>query len=363
MNTNIKSNVSWKKLTERIVSAKSEVVRMGIDQHARNVVVAIKVDASVPMRSVTMEAEQLVVMAHRLKESGVEVSCVYEAGPCGYVLYRQLVGSGVRCRVIAPQALGHGRQRKTDALDAQALVALLDSYERGNEKAFSVVNVPGEQEELERQQSRERETWRRERTSWEHRGRSLMLLHGYHVGGQWWGPRRWEKLKEELPEWMVASLEKMREVIGTLDAFEKQARAKLEQAAPKKLPKAIGALTWEILLREARGWKRFKNRRAVGSYTGLCPGIRQSGMMRHEGCIDRHGNPRIRAMLLEAVWRMARWQPCYKPVRALAEGIIKGSARKKLAVAAARKLAVDIWRLATGQTTPEKLGLLMTERT
>jgi hypothetical protein len=71
-------------------------------------------------------------------------------------------------------------------------------------------------------------------------------------------------------------------------------------------------------------------------------------------------NPCIRTLLLETVWRLARWQPDYKPVRALAEGIIRGAARKKLAVAAARKLAVDIWRLATGKTTPEKLGLLVT---
>jgi transposase len=339
---------------------------MGIDQHARNVVVALKLDASVSMRSQTMEAEQLVAMARRLREAGIGVSCVYEAGPCGYVLYRWLRGIGVKCEVIAPQALGPGRKRKTDGLDAQALVSLLDSYERGNKRAFSVVKVPGEEQELKRQQvrererERERETWRKERTRWEHRGRSLMLLHGYHVFGSWWAPRRWTRLKEELPEWMVVSLENMRKVIEQLDTLEKEARVKLEEAAPKKLPKAVGALTWVMLLREARDWTQFRNRRQVGSYTGLCPGIRQSGMTRHEGGIDRHGNPRIRALLLETVWRLARWQPDYKPVRALAEGIIRGAARKKLAVAAARKLAVDIWRLATGKTTPEKLGLLVT---
>jgi len=44
----------------------------------------------------------------------------------------------------------------------------------------------------------------------------------------------------------------------------------------------------------------------------------------------------------------------------LATGLVKGKrARKRLVVQAARRLAIDLWRLSTGQTTPEKLGLIM----
>jgi hypothetical protein len=35
-------------------------------------------------------------------------------------------------------------------------------------------------------------------------------------------------------------------------------------------------------------------------------------------------------------------------------------ARNKLVVALARGFGVDGWRICTGQTTPEKLGLVMT---
>ena len=63
--------------------------------------------------------------------------------------------------------------------------------------------------------------------------------------------------------------------------------------------------------------------------------------------------------MIELVWRLVRWQPDYPPVRALVAGVARGAARRKMAVAAARKLAVDLWRLATGQTTPEKLHLRM----
>jgi hypothetical protein len=130
-------------------------------------------------------------------------------------------------------------------------------------------------------------------------------------------------------------------------------------AAPPALPKAFGALTWVSLGLEICDWHRFTNRRQVSSYTGLCPGVRQSGGRRRDGAINRHGHPRVRALLIELVWRLARWQPDYPPVRALVAGIARGAQRRKLAVAAARRLAVDLWRLATGRTTPPKLNLIV----
>ena len=104
-------------------------------------------------------------------------------------------------------------------------------------------------------------------------------------------------------------------------------------------------------------WRSFKNRRQAASYTGLCPGVHQTGACRRDGSINRYGNPRVRALLIELVWRLARWQPDYPPVRRLVEGVARGAARRKCAVAAARRLAIDLWRLSTQQTTPEQLKL------
>lgn len=124
------------------------------------------------------------------------------------------------------------------------------------------------------------------------------------------------------------------------------------------MPKGIGALTWVILAREICNWARFKNRRQVASYTGLCPGIHSSDGKGREGSINRCGNRAVRTALVELVWRLVRWQPDYKPVKLLADKTaLSGRRRRKLAVAAARRLAIDLWRLATKQTTPEKLGL------
>ncbi len=65
-------------------------------------------------------------------------------------------------------------------------------------------------------------------------------------------------------------------------------------------------------------------------------------------------------MLVEMVWRTMRWQPDYhglkkwKPV--LGDPGRSAAARKKAIVAIARQLAVDLWRLFTGQTTAANSG-------
>ena len=67
-------------------------------------------------------------------------------------------------------------------------------------------------------------------------------------------------------------------------------------------------------------------------------------------------------MLVEMVWRMIRWQPHYKPLikwaPVLRDPSRSSAVRKKAIVAVARQLAVDLWRLFTGQTTAENLGLI-----
>lgn len=348
-----------KKLTERILACKCEVVKLGVDVHARDVVVCVQLDGAMPQRPQKMVAEQLVGLVTALVKAGRKVHVCQEAGPCGFGLHRRLLAAGAESLVVVPTALADGRQQKTDGLDATALTDKLDRYVRGNTTAFTTVTVPTPGQEQDRARGRLRDQLKRSRHEWEARGRSLLLAQGHPITGQWWRPSRWETLRTDLPEWLVVELEIMRTIITTLDTQEKARRAELAAAAPASLPKAIGALTWVMLAREICDWKRFKNRRQVASYTGLCPGGYQSGGTKRDGHINRHGNPRVRHLLIELVWRLVRWQPDYPPVRKLVEGLVKGAGRRKLAVAAARRLAVDLWRLATQQTTPEKLHLIM----
>jgi transposase len=221
------------------------------------------------------------------------------------------------------------------------------------------VRAPKLEEEQRRAQGRLRDQLKQSRQQWEARGRSLLLAQGHHITGGWWRAAAWQTLSPTLAAWLVEELEIMRKILLLLDAEEKARRAQLEADAPADLPKAVGALTWVLLGREICDWTRFKNRRQVASYTGLCPGVYQTGGTCRHGSINRHGNPRVRHLLIEMVWRLQRWQPDYPPVRHLVAGVVRGAARRKLAVAAARRLAIDLWRLATGQTTAEKLKLIV----
>lgn len=352
-------NTNVQKLLGRLLESKSETIKIGTDIHARDLAVSIQVDDARPLRPQMMRRQQLLTLVRGLVAAGRKVHVCYETGPCGYGLHFELQAAGAASYVIVAEVLGDGRKQKTDKLDAAALCDKLDRYLRGNTKAMTPVRVPSVEEQQRRSVCRLREQLKHSRHQWEARGRSLMLFHDHHVSGKWWSKSRWSKLEPTLPGWLIEQLTIIRAVILQLDEQETALRTKLEAEAPKPLPKAIGALTWVLLLREVCNWARFKNRRQVSSYTGLCPGVHQSGGRRRNGSINRYGNPRVRALLIELVWRLVRWQPDYPPVRALVAGIARGGARRKCAVAAARRLAVDLWRLATHQTTPEKLKLIV----
>lgn len=136
----------------------------------------------------------------------------------------------------------------------------------------------------------------------------------------------------------------------------------LQIAADPKQPRGLGLMTSVIIDREIGDWRRFSNRRQIASYSGLCPGEYSSGNTRLQSCVTKHGNPRLRAALVELAWRLVRFQPNYKPIvkwrQILAKGALAtGAARKKAIVAVARQLAVDLWRVRTGRCKPEVLGL------
>jgi transposase len=161
----------------------------------------------------------------------------------------------------------------------------------------------------------------------------------------------------------------MRELLGNsqpivLGLQEKIAALtlQLQSAAAPNQPRGLGKMTSVVIDREIGDWHRFNNRRQIASYTGLCPGEYSSGNTRLQSCVTKHGNPRLRAALVELAWRLVRFQPNYKPVvkwrQILTRGALAtGAARKKAIVAVARQLAVDLWRVRTGRCKPEALGL------
>jgi len=108
--------------------------------------------------------------------------------------------------------------------------------------------------------------------------------------------------------------------------------------------------------------RRFKSARQIGNYFGLCPSESTTGDRRRLGSITKHGNPRLRRVMIELAWRVVRFQPQYVALRRWGpvlreEQKSSPAARKKAIVAVARRLAVDLWRIAIGRKTVEELGL------
>jgi transposase len=115
------------------------------------------------------------------------------------------------------------------------------------------------------------------------------------------------------------------------------------------------------LEREVADWNRFDNRRQVASYTGMCPREDSSAQRRFQGAISKHGNPRVRTVLVEAAWRLVQYQPQYKPVAkwlpVLANPKTTRSKRKQIIVAIGRQFGVDWWRVRTRRCQAADLGL------
>ena len=230
-------------------------------------------------------------------------------------------------------------------------------------KKRSVIRIPTVDEEREGAITRQRQQLVRERQRLAAMGRSLLATHNIHVTGKWWKGKAWTAIKVQAPAWVIERLEVFIVILGPLEEQEvKLMRAIQEAAQEQKIPRGVGPLTFEILRREVGDWSRFHNRRQVSSYTGLCPREHSSGGKRRAGSVSKSGNPRVRAMLVEMVWRMIRWQPGYtallKWAPVLNSPTPNPAAKKKAVVAIARQLAVDLWRVFTGQVEAKKFGLV-----
>src|ERR1700747_1287081 len=295
-------------------------------------------------------------------KAGFELYSCYEAGASGYWLHRDLAELGVKNLVIAPKAMGQDKRQKTDRRDSSQLCDALDRYLRGNRTALSPVAVPTAEQEEKRALIRYHRQIMADRSRYEARGKGLLCAQGIEVQGKWWQPQAWKELKTHgrFQTWMQTQLQGWRSKLLSAEQEQQKLRKQIEALAPALLPKGVGAYSAVALEYELKGLARFKTARALSSYTGLCPGIHSSDGRGKEGSINRCGNAVVRWNLVEMVWRLLKWQPDYEPVRQLAAGLVRSKrAKKRLVVKAARQLAIDLWRLRTGQTTPQKLSLVM----
>ena len=127
--------------------------------------------------------------------------CVYEAGPTGFALARQLLALGATCLLVRPRRLDrHGRRRKTDPLDAQHLAEDLAAHHYGRKGLLRPVRLPSLAEELRRLPVRERETLSAARHQVLNSAKGRALALGHELPKEWWRPRVLPKLLPGVPD-------------------------------------------------------------------------------------------------------------------------------------------------------------------
>jgi transposase len=371
-NTVVKTNTHSTNLTTtptdpQVATPPYERILLGIDQHALDLRLVRQIDGAgpqPPQRVYCQPPNHIEDFFKKQLALAKQVFAVYEAGPCGFGLARQLLAWGVQVYVIRPMCLDPlGKGVATDKTDAAELVSRLDRYLAGNAKAFAVVRIPTPEQEQRRCISRQREQLRRERQRLEAMGRSLLLCQGHRVLGRWWHPDPWLELSGKLPSWLIDRLTIFRTVLETVDQQLTALTRSVVAQAPKARPLGLGSLTLASATNEVCDWHRFNNRKQVGSLTGLCGGVSSSGQTHVDLSITKHGNARLRYLLIELAWRMVRFQPQCKAVQKWKHVLLRAGVhsrkRKQAIVALARQLAVDLWRWQTGRVTPEQLGWIM----
>lgn len=350
--------------SKKQTDAKAEVLKLGIDIHKSKYVVVAQRDEEAPKPPQTFTPESFLAWIFKQVDLAGRIYCCYEAGCFGYCLHRKLEAKGITNYVVRPRNWDdYGSKVKTDARDARELCSHLDRFIAGNRKALTPVRVPSEEEERQRSLSRQRDILAKERKRIQNIGTSSGRYYGIELPANWWKPKIFEALRTEIPGFLQGILGPFQAVLEQIDLQLREATAREERTANRLLPIGLGALTASILDREFVDYSRFDNRQQVASYTGLCPGESSSGGKRQQGSINKHGNPRIRHMLIEAVWRMFHFQPEYKAIVKWKDRLrnepFGPAKKKKMAVAIARQFAIDWWRIQTGRTKPEDIGLKM----
>lgn len=365
MNNQKSSNNSEVRAEQVTNEFQYEAIFLGLDLDKKSIVTTRIIDWATPQQGQRLSWDRFMAYAKRQLTLAKKVYAVYEAGAFGFWFARKLKAMGVECFVVHPQKLDPRNKRvQTDKTDSRHLADNLQRYVRGNKKAMAVVYIPSEAEEQQRIESRHRRALAKESIRLQRRGAGLLLSQGIFDNARWWKDKVWAELQERLSPELRHALEDDRALILDLDQRLKIQEKKLEEAAPKKLPHGFGRLTFVLLIREICNYQRFKSRRNVGGFTGLCGAVSSSGDYHLDLSINKAGSSYVRTTLVELAWRMIYWQPQYTGLKAwksmVQSGVPVGKRRRKMAVVAvARQLAVDIWKWQTGRVTPEELGWVM----
>jgi len=205
---------------------------------------------------------------------------VYEAGPCGYWLYRYLTKKGHVCWVVAPSLIPKkaGDRVKTDRRDAVQLARLMRSGD------LTPVYVPTVEDEAIRDLSRAREDALRDLKSAKFRLKAFLLRHDIrYTGRATWGPAHLRWLSEVVcatPAPQIVFQEYVRAVNEHTERLQRLEQELQDHVKTWRLQPVVEALqalrgvqftVAVTLVAELGDLTRFENPRQLMKYLGLIP--------------------------------------------------------------------------------------------
>lgn len=359
---------------------------VGLDVHKDSIAIAVAGDGREAPRFVGTVRPEFKQVRKVLSNYGPpgSLQVIYEAGPCGYTLARQLLSEGFACQVIAASRITHSptERIKTDRRDAITLARLARSGD------LVAVRIPDERDEAIRDLSRARQDAVRACLKTRQQLKAFLLRHGRHLSASRpWSPAGelyLSKISFAQPAQNIAFADYRQAVLDTHERVERLTealRAQCEQWRMSPLVSALACLrgvdflTAVILVAEIGDFTRFSHPKELMGYLGLVPSEYSTGQRHHRGDITKTGNAHARRVLVEAAWNYRFPARLSHPITRRQEGQSKAvrdiawkaqlrlgyryrklQSRKlhqnKIIVAIARELAGFLWDIARHVSTP-----------
>jgi transposase len=293
----------------------STTLYVGMDVHKESIAVAYVAQDHgaevVFVGSIGTRQRDIDQLIRKMHSKATHLVFVYEAGPCGYWLYRYLTKKGHICWVVAPSLIPKkaGDRVKTDRRDAIQLARLMRSGD------LTPVYVPSVEDEAIRDLSRAREDAIRDLKAAKVRLKAFLLRQDIrYTGRATWGPAHLRWLSEIIcatPAQQIVFQEYVRAVTEHTERLQRLEHELQEQTKTWRLLPVVTALqalrgvqctVAVTIVAELGDLTRFDNPRQLMSYVGLTPSEYSSGERRHQSGITKAGNSHARRALIEGAW-------------------------------------------------------------